>query len=108
MINRAFHNHLWPVGRFYELKPPDTILNILAVFPNGLEVAYGYEEAERYMANTTCNTSPGPLTKSTDLPCLIIDNLTQNAYRAAFDQERQRGVISTPRHPHQFPDGATC
>ncbi|KAI9867569.1 MAG: hypothetical protein M1813_008368 [Trichoglossum hirsutum] len=29
--------------------------NILTVFPNGLKVAYGHEEAERYIANTTYN-----------------------------------------------------
>jgi hypothetical protein len=60
---RAFHDRLWAVNRLYEPIPPDTIYiaqdklrrNILTVFPNGLEVAYGHEEAERYMANTTCN-----------------------------------------------------
>ncbi|KAI9773295.1 MAG: hypothetical protein M1839_002155 [Geoglossum umbratile] len=60
---RAFHDSLWAVSRFYEPIPPDTIFiaqdkhgrNILAVFPNGLEVAYGHEEAERYKANTTYN-----------------------------------------------------
>ncbi|KAH0565093.1 hypothetical protein GP486_001511 [Trichoglossum hirsutum] len=54
-------SRLRAVSRLYELTPPDTIYtaqdrlrrNILAVFPNGLEVAYGHEEAECYIANTT-------------------------------------------------------
>ncbi|KAI9771915.1 MAG: hypothetical protein M1839_002698 [Geoglossum umbratile] len=60
---RAFHDRLWAVSRLYEPVPPDTIFiaqdkhgrNILAVFPNGLKVAYGHEEAERYIMNTTYN-----------------------------------------------------
>ncbi|KAI9776692.1 MAG: hypothetical protein M1839_009419 [Geoglossum umbratile] len=60
---RAFHDSLWAINGFYEPIPADTIFiaqdklgrNILAVFPNGLEVAYGHEEAERYKANTTYN-----------------------------------------------------
>ena len=58
-----FHDRLWAISRLFKPIPPDTVYiaqdrrrrNILAVFPNGLEVAYGHEEAERYMANTTYN-----------------------------------------------------
>src|SRR5579862_5112452 len=60
---RAFHDRLWAVSRLYEPIPPDTHFiakdkhgrNILAVFPNGLEVAYGREEAKKYLENTTYN-----------------------------------------------------
>jgi hypothetical protein len=61
---RAFHDCLWAVSRLYEPIPPDTIFiaqdkhgrNILAVFPNGLKVANGQEEAERYITNPTQST----------------------------------------------------
>ncbi|KAH0551655.1 hypothetical protein GP486_007126 [Trichoglossum hirsutum] len=60
---RTFHDSLWAASRLYEPMPPDTIYiaqdkyrrNILAVFPNGLEIAYGYNESDRYIANTIHN-----------------------------------------------------
>ena len=54
---RALHDRLWVVSRLYEPIPPDAIFiaqdkrnwNNLVAFPNGLGVAYGHQEAERYM-----------------------------------------------------------
>ncbi|KAH0558486.1 hypothetical protein GP486_004856 [Trichoglossum hirsutum] len=104
---RAFRDCLWAVSRLYEPIPSDTIFiaqdkhgrNILAVFPNGLKVAYGHEEAERYITNTTHNlqeyAQSQPPTVIEDcrhihhewqlISFQIVDKRIRDAYRMAFD-----------------------
>ncbi|KAI9763373.1 MAG: hypothetical protein M1840_000565 [Geoglossum simile] len=60
---RGLQDHLWSIHRFYDIIPPNTIYvaldrngkKILAVFPNGLDVAYGTDQAKQVIDNISYN-----------------------------------------------------
>ncbi|KAI9765984.1 MAG: hypothetical protein M1840_006991 [Geoglossum simile] len=60
---RGLQDHLWSINRFYDIIPPNTIYialdckgtKILSVFPNGLDVAYGTNQAKQVIDNISYN-----------------------------------------------------
>ncbi|KAH0562470.1 hypothetical protein GP486_002837 [Trichoglossum hirsutum] len=60
---REFRDHLWSINHYYDTVPPDTIYiaqdcngrNVLAVFPRGLEIAYGPEAAAQLIDDISHN-----------------------------------------------------
>jgi hypothetical protein len=60
---REFRNHLWSINHYYDFVPPNTIYiaqdrnsrNVLAVFPRGLDMAYGPETTTRLINDISHN-----------------------------------------------------
>ncbi|KAI9860961.1 MAG: hypothetical protein M1813_005640 [Trichoglossum hirsutum] len=98
----TFHDPLWVASKLYDPIPPDTIYiaqdkyrrNILAVFPNGLEIAYGYSESDRYIVNTIYNlegyaySQPPPSLGIADI------YITHGGLRKIHTSGRQTGVAA--------------
>ncbi|KAI9766955.1 MAG: hypothetical protein M1839_004663 [Geoglossum umbratile] len=63
MRERDLQDHLWSINQFYDIIPPNTIYvaldckgrKILSVFPNGLDMAYGTDQAKEVINNISHN-----------------------------------------------------
>jgi hypothetical protein len=98
---RLFRDRLWVAEELYDTIPADTVyiardknnVNVLAVFPNGLGIAYGHQAASKYIRNMIHNL--GEYARSQPPPA--VDDCRHIHHKWLVD-----------RNPHLQPPNGRC